>query len=257
MNKFNIGSSIWVDKKQKTFLGKGRIELLKLIDKTGSLSKAAKEMKMSYKAAWDTLNDMNKVSGTPLIESSTGGKGGGGSKLTAMAHLYIALYEKIYDEQRAFFDSIEPHMSDYDALSQFLNRTNLRVSARNQIKMSISSIKQDGLNTNLKLKNSDIELTASITTKSVNELGLKKGVDVYTIIKSSAITIVKNEKNDINTNILEVNIKDIENNHNISEYIMQIGDTTFVAIFSTLDKNLNKGDKINISIQYNNIMIGV
>ncbi len=71
-----LDSSLWIDKNKKGFLGKGRIELLKQIDEQGSLSRAAKAMKMSYKAAWDSLNEMKELSDEELIISNSGGKGG-------------------------------------------------------------------------------------------------------------------------------------------------------------------------------------
>ena len=54
-----IKGNFWIEKDNKSFLGKGRIELLKNIQRYGSISKAAKEMKMSYKAAWDAVDIIN------------------------------------------------------------------------------------------------------------------------------------------------------------------------------------------------------
>ena len=259
MNKFKIGSSIWVDKNNQTFLGKGRIELLKLIDKTGSLSKAAKEMRMSYKAAWDSLNDMNNVSKITLVESISGGAGGGGSKLTPLAHLYIQLYEKIYDEQRAFFDKVEPYMDDYEMLTIFLKRDALRISARNQIKAEINSIKIDGLNVHIKLKIDDIYFYTTITTKSAKELNLKKNMNVFIIIKSSSINILDNHNTkDIKENIFTSTIKDIEYAKSSSEYTAQISKNCILYLSSKeTDKKLKKGDIVSISIKPEDIMLAV
>ena len=66
----------------KSFGGKGRIELLSQINSSGSISQAAKNMKMSYKAAWDAVDMMNNLAGETLVERSKGGKGGGGAQLT-------------------------------------------------------------------------------------------------------------------------------------------------------------------------------
>lgn len=258
MNKFKIGSSIWIDKDKKTFLGKGRIELLKLIDKTGSLSKAAKEMKMSYKAAWDSINDMNNASEVNLIESTSGGAGGGGSKLTALARLYIELYDKIYIEQKTFFNKVEPYMDDYEMLTFFLKRDALRISARNQIKAKVFSIKENGLGSLVKLKIDDLFLNASITSKSVKELNLKKNMEVFAIIKSSSIKIAESFDGE---NIFKAVVKNIENIDNTYEYVMQI-DKNFVLQISSKKTdsnfaNLNKNDAVSIYINPNDVMIAI
>ena len=104
-----LDSSLWIDKDNKGFLGKVRIELLKQIDKHGSLSRAAKAMKMSYKAAWDSLNEMKELSDEELIISNSGGKGGGGSKLTQKAHNYIIIYELLFKTQQDFLKSIDSY----------------------------------------------------------------------------------------------------------------------------------------------------
>ncbi|MFV0482190.1 MAG: TOBE domain-containing protein [Campylobacteraceae bacterium] len=257
MAKFNVGSSIWVNKQDKSFLGKGRIELLKLIDETGSLSKAAKIMKMSYKAAWDSLNAMNSVSAVPLTQSATGGKGGGGSTLTPMAHLYIQLYEKIYEEQKNFFESIEKHIDDYDTLVQFLNRTSIRTSARNQLKGKIVSIKKDGLNSLLKIDSSGLTFYTNITTKSVEELDLEHNKELFLIIKSSWIDIVEKKDEDKKQNLFSATIKNIEKDKNSDEYLLELENSSTLICSNSTKKEYKKGDKVSIFIDPKQIIVGV
>ena len=57
-----IEGRIWFKKEGKNLLGNGRVELLEKIDEHGSISKASKAMKMSYKAAWDMVDAMNNLS---------------------------------------------------------------------------------------------------------------------------------------------------------------------------------------------------
>ncbi len=72
----------WIEGKDGTFLGHGRVVLLERIREFGSISKAAKSMEMSYKHAWDLVDSMNRQAKEPLMEKISGGKGGGGTKLT-------------------------------------------------------------------------------------------------------------------------------------------------------------------------------
>lgn len=102
-----IQSRIWIQKEGKSYLGHGRIELLKLIQSEGSISKAAKKMHMSYKAAWDDLNQINELSKNPLIESCNGGAGGGGTSLTPQGERAIEVFEKLESIKEEFFAILE------------------------------------------------------------------------------------------------------------------------------------------------------
>ena len=60
------------------FLGDKRVRLLEAIEAHGSISQAAKQVPLSYKAAWDAVDAMNNLADRPLVERSTGGRAGGG-----------------------------------------------------------------------------------------------------------------------------------------------------------------------------------
>ncbi|MBC9246064.1 LysR family transcriptional regulator [Paracoccus sp. 11-3] len=64
-------------------LGPGKLQLLSLIDRLGSISAAGREMGMSYKRAWSLIEEMNSAFAAPVVASSRGGKGGGGATVTA------------------------------------------------------------------------------------------------------------------------------------------------------------------------------
>ena len=95
MKYLNVKSRIWVIGKEGTFLGEGRVSLLKAIDKLGSITKAAKSMNMSYLKAWKLVESMNETSSYPLVVKSSGGKGGGGAKLTDQGYKAILLFTEI------------------------------------------------------------------------------------------------------------------------------------------------------------------
>ena len=73
---------IRIDFDEHRYLGHGRIELLELIGKLGSISKAAKQMRMSYKRAWYLAESINSTFSEPVVERQHGGKGGGSARLT-------------------------------------------------------------------------------------------------------------------------------------------------------------------------------
>jgi len=80
-------------------LGPGKVDLLESISHEGSISQAARKRQLSYRRAWNMVDTMNQCFREPLVVSITGGKGGGGAKLTAAGKKVIQLYRKM--EQKA------------------------------------------------------------------------------------------------------------------------------------------------------------
>lgn len=97
---------------QKLFADPRRISLLKHIALSGSISQGAKDAGISYKSAWDAINEMNQLSEHILVERATGGKGGGGAVLTRYGQRLIQLYDLLAQIQQKAFDVL----SDDDAL---------------------------------------------------------------------------------------------------------------------------------------------
>ena len=93
---------IWIDGKEGTFLGYGRIVLLERIREHGSITKAAKSMEMSYRNAWELVDSMNTQASRPLVEAATGGSGGGGAILTDEGEKAIKLFWEFHEDFQNF-----------------------------------------------------------------------------------------------------------------------------------------------------------
>jgi molybdate transport system regulatory protein len=76
-------------------LGPGKIKLIKAIEKTGSISGAAKVMDMSYRRAWNLADSINRDFSNEIIVASSGGKGGGGAVVSAIGLDIIKRYQEI------------------------------------------------------------------------------------------------------------------------------------------------------------------
>ncbi len=76
-------------------LGPGKIQLLESIAACGSISAAGRAMEMSYKRAWDLVDDINRMCGQAAVERQTGGKHGGGATLTAFGVSLVERYRRI------------------------------------------------------------------------------------------------------------------------------------------------------------------
>lgn len=256
-----IDGRFWLTKENQSFLGAGRIELLERIDKTGSINAAAKEMKMSYKAAWERINGMNALADQPLIERLTGGKGGGGTKLTPYAHELIATFHRFNELHRQFIDRFAEAGDDPERLARILSRTFLTTSARNQLPATLLSIEERGLNGVLTLSLTGSHTIQSIITmKSIRNMGLTIGCDLYAIIKSSDVTVVSTPpKNDESVNVLKGTISGIESQDETDEITFALDlFTDIIALMNPKEtKKLSEGMNAYALISPKHIIIGL
>ncbi len=77
------------------YLGPGKIALMELISKHGSITAAGKEMGMSYRRAWLLVDEINHIFREPLVETQMGGSGGGGARLTPLGWDVVGRYRAI------------------------------------------------------------------------------------------------------------------------------------------------------------------
>ncbi|MBN1693144.1 MAG: LysR family transcriptional regulator [Dehalococcoidales bacterium] len=92
-----LKSKVWLEKDGKLFMGYGRATLLERIDQFGSISAAARSMKLAYRNAWLWVEAINRLAPKPLVVKSTGGPRGGYARLTEEGRRII----KEYKEKRA------------------------------------------------------------------------------------------------------------------------------------------------------------
>lgn len=93
MKKIKI--KCWVEDEGEKFYGPGPNELLKRIQKEGSLSRAATKMGMSYKKAWELVQRLNQHADVPLVILKKGGQHGGGAEITPQGLEIIREFENL------------------------------------------------------------------------------------------------------------------------------------------------------------------
>lgn len=91
-------------------IGPGKVALLEKMRDTGSLSQAARELDMSYRRAWQLLASLNQTFREPLVLTSTGGSGGGGTTLTELGEAVVAAYRQFEKETNARAEKYFGHM---------------------------------------------------------------------------------------------------------------------------------------------------
>jgi molybdate transport system regulatory protein len=185
-----LEGSIWFQKSRNRFLGGDRIALLEKIDELGSINSAAKAVGISYKTAWHLVNMMNNLSDKPLVDRMTGGKGGGGTVLTREGRQVIERYRVVSEEHRKFLENLEERLGDTGDLYRFLSRISMRISARNVFSGTIEEITRGAVNSEVILTlNGGQRIVSVITNGAVTNLGLKKGMSAYAIIKSNSVIV--------------------------------------------------------------------
>jgi molybdate transport system regulatory protein len=167
-----------------------RIALLAHIAEQGSITRAAKSAGLSYKAAWDAIDELNNLAQKPLVERSVGGKGGGGAKLTAEGERVLRLYQRLQVLQAQVLGSDEA-ASDFNLLGRLM----LRTSARNQLHGQVIAIEQHGRNDLIRLQlPGGLVLDAQITHDSTQHLELEIGVEVVALIKAGWLELLAAEQ---------------------------------------------------------------
>jgi molybdate transport system regulatory protein len=106
-----VRGRVWIDGTDGTFLGYGRVVLLQRIMEQGSITKAAKSMQMSYRRAWDLVDSMNKQAKRPFVELATGGKGGGGARVTEDGERAIQQFWKFSEDFQHFLAKEQQKLS--------------------------------------------------------------------------------------------------------------------------------------------------
>ena len=261
-----VEGRIWIKEHGKNFLGHGKIELLELINKSGSISKAAKTMKMSYKAAWDTIDSINKLSKEPLVSVARGGKNGGGTKLTPKGVEFVGIFRQMEKLNQALFNVFNNDLESWEHSSSacILNFRSLamKTSARNQLQGEIIEITTGKVNASVTLKTqNNLVINSVITMSSLEELGLKVGMKCHALIKANWIVVFKQKPSGISMkNCIEGEItKIIDGAVNCQVEINSNGESLSAMITESSQDSmkLDKGDKVWFGFKANNVILGI
>jgi molybdate transport repressor ModE-like protein len=100
---FNVKTKTWIENdRQELLFGKGKTEILELIEQEGSIAKAAEKMGMHYKKAWTHIKILRENIADELVVPQKGGGGKGGTVLTPKANELIKKYRQLQEEIEIF-----------------------------------------------------------------------------------------------------------------------------------------------------------
>jgi molybdate transport system regulatory protein len=100
--------SIRVDLASGARIGPGKVALLEQIGRTGSISAAGRALRMSYRRAWDLVEELNRTFGRPVVTTTAGGSGGGGASLTEAGEAVVGEYRALQEAAEA---AARPHVA--------------------------------------------------------------------------------------------------------------------------------------------------
>ncbi|WHZ12302.1 MAG: DNA-binding domain of ModE / Molybdate-binding domain of ModE [Burkholderiaceae bacterium] len=184
-----------------------RIEILRLIARTGSISQAARDAGVSYKAAWQALDTLTNLAGVPLVERVVGGAGGGGASVTPAGRQLLAAADALAQARtqvlgrlaRRGAGSADAPGAASGALADpsgpsgaqtALLRLSLRTSMRNQLPCTVQGRERRGPVVTVRLALGDGTLLASrITSDSAELLELQSGLPVLALCKATAVEV--------------------------------------------------------------------
>lgn len=185
-----------------------RIALLQHIAEQGSITRAAKSAGLSYKAAWDAIDELNNLADQPLVVRSVGGKGGGGARLSDEGQRVLRLYLRLQTLQAQLLQASED-AGDLGLLSRLM----LRTSARNQLHGTVLGIEAQGHNDRVRLELArGLVIDAQITHDSTVRLELEIGTEVVALIKAGWLELFPvGQAQASGNNVLEGSIEQIAN----------------------------------------------
>lgn len=188
--RLGLQGSVWLAQGSSKLGGPERMALLRAVAQQGSITHAAKAVGLSYKGAWDAIDAMNTLAGAPLVERSTGGRGGGATRLTPHGLALVERYEQIAAVHQRFLQLLDAQAVDLTQHFSLLKVVNMKTSARNQFVGTVSAVRAGAVNDEVELTlPGGARLVAVVTRDSTEALGLRTSMTAMALVKSSSVLV--------------------------------------------------------------------
>ena len=185
-----LQGTLWMTLGGAELGGAGRVELLRAVAEQGSITQGAKAVGMSYKGAWDAIDAMNTLAGAPLVERSTGGRGGGSSRLTPRGQQLVDRFTQIESVHNRFVSLLSREGMDLTRDFDLTRMLNMKTSARNQLTGTVTGYHAGAVNDEVELTlRGGAKVVAVVTHESTTQLGLKLGATAFALIKASSVLL--------------------------------------------------------------------
>ncbi|WP_427915407.1 TOBE domain-containing protein [Ramlibacter sp. MMS24-I3-19] len=234
--------------------GDKRLDLLRRVDACGSISQAARDAAVSYKAAWQAIDMLSNLAGVPVVEKAVGGAGGGGARLTAAG-------KQLLQAGAAMARSREQVLARLAARPQSgaLAALGLRTSMRNQVPCSVAEVQVHGplVRVDLVLPDGG-RLASRITAESAELLGLVPGLEVLALCKATAVRVerVQGAASRAGTNQLDGRASRISRGDAGDEVAAQVGTLGLVG-FAAPRSRLRVGSRVSLQLDEAAVVIAL
>ncbi len=186
----SLHASIALEKSRVGRAGADRIALLRAIGEHGSISAAARDVGLSYKAAWDAVQVLNNLFDRPLVLASAGGAAGGTTRVTDAGRSVIAAVAAAEHELAGVVGRLEAAIGGGGALQPLLWGIAMKTSARNALRGTVTRVACGAIDAEVELDVGDgVTIVASITRASYDDLGVTVGTPAIALIKSSLVIL--------------------------------------------------------------------
>jgi molybdate transport system regulatory protein len=170
-----------------------RIEILRLVGESGSISQAARQAKVSYKAAWQAIDTLTNLAGVALVERAVGGSGGGGATLTPAGQKLLAVAGLLNETRGQVLAAFKSNELLLPRALPTLSTMSVRTSMRNQLPCEVGKLEIRGQVARVHLKLAGgAGLVSRITKASAELLGLQKEQAVL-LCKATAVAVSARE----------------------------------------------------------------
>ncbi len=218
-----------------------RINILRRIHETGSISEAARLANVSYKAAWQALETLTNLAGAPLVEKAVGGTRGGGTVLTQVGLTVLELSEELTKARETvlmqFASRVAPELVP-------LSSATLRTSMRNQFPVTVSQIARGPALVRVELKiDEENSIKATLTQESAQLLGLNQGDRVLALFKATAVDIAREVQPQKSATIVSGTVIRLAREENGGEVTLRLAGGTSLVGFARTRHGLQLGDK--------------
>lgn len=234
-----------------------RIDILRRLGEVGSISEAARAAGVSYKAAWQAIETLSNLAGSPLVEKVVGGSGGGGAQLTEAGQRVLAGAHALAQARANVLKKFE-RLSNSSMSSASLTGLGLRTSMRNHLPCQVKSIKKHETTVRVLLDlGGNNMLAARITQESVQLLGLRTGMQVLALCKATAVTMAQQHTPREGSNVIQGQVTRIANTQRGGELSIQLTSGQQLVGFAQAQHGLKVGMTVSAMVQESGVVIAV
>ena len=236
-----------------------RIEVLRKIGKTGSISQAARENGISYKAAWQAIDTLTNLTGVRLVEKVVGGIGGGGAKLTEEGSRLLEMADVLQENRNDIIQRF--HNDGKGNAPHRVPVLSIRTSMRNYLPCHVTGLKMNGqiVRVCLAVVDDIPGIVSRITRTSAELLGLEAGLSVIAMFKAMAVKVSDEAPTGSMAlaNHLQGIVTRVSRGDSGDEVTLELKPGMQVVGFAPSEKHLDIGDAVYATVDESAVVVAL